>query len=262
MSATATTEQLGYRFVGSQTNKVGRPRLQSWVFPFPAFAQIEVNEQVTFPSWGAALIGILPGITNQYDIYDLNTAGTMGFSGIGLIDIKSGAESYDELITRVQGLGASDESFTSATILEGLYDLAIEGNDDPSIGSRRAGELPEFVLDRLSMLAQLPADWDSYGAPPINADTTKRAASTLSEILGTGEVEVPLPFIAPAGDGTIVMEWKTDAGKELILDVPPDDGPLTFLLVEPTESGKELELEETIGERWPLAQVIRRLLTN
>ena len=127
---------------------------------------------------------------------------------------------------------------------------------------RKTKRLPKSVLNRLNTLAQLPQNWDSYGAPPINSQTTERAALTLREILGTGEVEVPLPFIAPAGDGTIVMEWKTDAGKELILDVPPNDGPLTFLLVEPTDSGEELEIEETIGERWPLAQVIRRLLTN
>ena len=121
-------------------------------------------------------------------------------------------------------------------------------------------ELPKVISDRLNKFAQLPQNWDSYGAPPIRPQTIELAASVLREILAyEAAKDVPLPFVAPAGDGTIVMEWKTEWGKELILDVPPGDGPLTFLLVEPTEDGGELEIEDTIGEHWTLEQVIRRL---
>ena len=117
-------------------------------------------------------------------------------------------------------------------------------------------------MERLNRFATLPENWDSYGAPPISQKIIDWAVSTLREILRIGKKEIPLPFIAPAGDGRIVMEWKTELGKELILDVPPNAEPLSFLLVEPTEDGGETEIEDVIGEDWTLEQIIKRLLAR
>jgi hypothetical protein len=80
----------------------------------------------------------------------------------------------------------------------------------------------------------------------------------LKEALAIGE-ETPHPFIAPANDGTIVLEWKTPTGKELILDIPSDDEPVAFLLVEPKEPEGEVETEGVIGKPWALSELIRRL---
>jgi hypothetical protein len=73
---------------------------------------------------------------------------------------------------------------------------------------------------------------------------------------------MPLPFIAPANNGMLVLEWETPEGTELIVDVPPQDEPVSFLLIEHDESGSRVETEEVIGERWNLREVIRRLLAR
>ena len=118
--------------------------------------------------------------------------------------------------------------------------------------------LPQAVSDRLSHLANLPQDWDSYGGSPMSPKAIRRAELILKEALTIAK-EVPPPFIAPANDGTVVLEWKTSTGKELILDIPLDDEPVSFLLVEPKKPEGEIETEGVIGKPWALAEVICRL---
>lgn len=119
--------------------------------------------------------------------------------------------------------------------------------------------LPQELSDRLEYLASLPQDWDSYGAARIGGEAIERTKQVLLEVLALANGAVPLPFIGPANDGTLVLEWKTPAGKELILDIPLGAEPLPFLLVEPQGPEGEVETEGVIDKTWPLAEVIRRL---
>jgi hypothetical protein len=128
--------------------------------------------------------------------------------------------------------------------------------------SKDSVALPQELSDRLDHLARLPQNWDSYGAVSINPKAIERVRSILREIFAVGAKDIPHPFIAPANDGTLVLEWETANGKELILDVPPDDEPASFLLVEPEAHGKERETEGLVGEPWTLAEVIGRLLVR
>ena len=160
------------------------------------------------------------------------------------------------------GLEVIASSLSGTVALEFVNEQLIVWNDDPPIVSENLDRLPDSILERLNRFATLPENWDSYGAPPISQKIIDWAVSTLREILRIGKKEIPLPFIAPAGDGRIVMEWKTELGKELILDVPPNTEPLSFLLVEPTEDGGEIETEDVIGEDWTLEQIIKRLLAR
>ena len=155
-----------------------------------------------------------------------------------------------------------DSSLSGTDTLEFVIEPLMVWSNDPSIVSENLDRLPDSVLDRLNRFASLPKNWDSYGALPISPKTIDWAVSTLREIFMMGKKEIPLPFIAPAGDGRIVMEWKTELGKELILDVPPNTEPLSFLLVEPTEDGGEVETEDVIEEDWTLEQLIKRLLAR
>ena len=122
--------------------------------------------------------------------------------------------------------------------------------------------LPSALYNRLNELSRLPDNWDSYGALPISPQVIERATSTLREILAFPEKGISLPFVAPACDGTIGMEWNAESGKELILDIPPCDQPLSFLLVEPVEGNGEVEIEDVIDEKWTLEMVIQRLLAR
>lgn len=127
---------------------------------------------------------------------------------------------------------------------------------------KKSAPLPPELSDRLKHLATLPQNWDSYGAAPISPETISRVRSMLRQILAAGGDNPPLPFIAPASEGTIVLEWKTGRGKELILDVPHGDEPISFLLVEPQGPEAEKETEGVIGESWTLVEVIGRLLAR
>lgn len=126
----------------------------------------------------------------------------------------------------------------------------------------KAGALPQEILDRLAHLAILPANWDSYGGSPINPKAVEKAKTILLEALAMGGEGIPLPFIAPSPDGGLELEWTTSSGKELMLEIPPEEGPVAFLLVEPTVSGEEEETEGTLGESYTLDEVIRRLLVR
>jgi hypothetical protein len=109
-------------------------------------------------------------------------------------------------------------------------------------------------------LARLPQNWDSYGASPINPEAIQKARGILRSVFALGGTSIPLPFVAPSPDGGIELEWKTTSNKELMLDIPPVEGHMAFLLVEPTDSGDEQETEGKIGEPYTLEEVVRRLL--
>ena len=119
--------------------------------------------------------------------------------------------------------------------------------------------LPKELSDRLDHLADLPQNWDSYGASPINPKVIQRVRAILREILALGGEDIPLPFVAPAGDGGLELEWTSLSGEELMLELSPEDRPVAFLLVERTDSGEKKETEGTIGDLFTLEEITRRL---
>ena len=128
--------------------------------------------------------------------------------------------------------------------------------------SKKGVPLPAELSQRLEHLASLPQNWDSYGAAPICPTVIKRAREVLQEALAVGGNDIPLPFIAPSPDGGLELEFETESRKELMLDIPPAEGPLAFLLVEPTSQGQERETEGTINGSHSLEEVIKRLLVR
>jgi len=112
----------------------------------------------------------------------------------------------------------------------------------------------QTVTDKLNSFADLPPNWDSYGSVPISLDIRDRAKATMKDILDIGGENMPLPFIAPMGDGGVEFEWQLETGHELMLTIPPD-GSIQFLLDEPGS-----ETEGVIGEIVSLEQVIKRFL--
>ncbi len=62
----------------------------------------------------------------------------------------------------------------------------------------------ERLRSDLTELAQLEANWDSYGAPRISMDAIGAALDTLPELLSAG---APFPHIAPTPRGGIQAEW-------------------------------------------------------
>ncbi len=94
-------------------------------------------------------------------------------------------------------------------------------------------EMLRFGAKRLSELAHLQRDWDSYGSPPIHP----AALAAASRALAAAAVEnSPLPFIGPVAGGGIQFEWNA-GGRALEITLLPD-GSIEYLAV---DQGQERE---------------------
>jgi hypothetical protein len=91
-----------------------------------------------------------------------------------------------------------------------------------------------LLLDKtLREIAGLNADWDGYGAEPID---TLAMANTRAA-LETLKSQLPLPDIAPETNGTITLEWSADRGRahleigseRFALRIVPRQGVPTFV---------------------------------
>ena len=122
--------------------------------------------------------------------------------------------------------------------------------------------IPREILDRLDYLATLPPNWDNDGASAVSELTVNRVKQLLRRAYTAGGNRLSVPFISPAHNGMLVVEWKTSTGKELILDVPPNETPPGFLLVEPSPSGDEFETDAAIGDEWSIEKVIHQMLDS
>src|SRR4051794_15646504 len=73
------------------------------------------------------------------------------------------------------------------------------------------------VSSRLTTLASLDPDWDSYGARSLSPAAVRVAQSILDQTLAS---PLPLPKVFPVPDGGVQLEWS--AGPiELELEIEP-----------------------------------------
>ena len=81
-------------------------------------------------------------------------------------------------------------------------------------------ELLQPALDQLRHFANLPSDWDSYGAAPITDAAIRRAREVLGLVQAdfTGKLARVLgdslrPFaVAPTASGGVQLEWRGPSG--------------------------------------------------
>lgn len=81
----------------------------------------------------------------------------------------------------------------------------------------RTGESTADFLGALREVADLGANWDSYGAEPFDEIVVERAKRL---IVGLVRNDVPPPRIIPAASGSILLEWSTDL-LYLEIDIDP-----------------------------------------
>ena len=262
MSTTATRELIESRRVDLRPDRADRRHLRYSIFPFDPFAQMYATEQIIIPYGEIVPFVASSGAAIQPDVYEQIIIETTGSEGIGLIGITDKVQPRDDHwgseLGRIRHVIYLDESFTSAAILPGSYDLAIERDDSSPTGSRSPERLPKSVLDRLNTLAQLPQNWDSYGAPPISDSAIQEAKSVLLKACTPRGFELPLPFVSPTGEGGIGMEWKLESGKELLLEVS-SNAEVSYLLVTPLPDGGEEEIDRDIQSNEDLDELFRTL---
>jgi len=79
-------------------------------------------------------------------------------------------------------------------------------------------EPPKWFMPLLSQICQLgdlPPDWNSYGAKPVDPETAAHAVTLLLEILSERD---PRPTVVPTSRGGLLIEWH-EGGIDLEVDV-------------------------------------------
>ncbi len=119
-------------------------------------------------------------------------------------------------------------------------------------------ELPRVLSERLKRFAQLPQNWDSYGAPPISGRVIDEARNVLKRACTSSGFDLPIPFVSPTPEGGIGMEWKLESGKELLLEIS-SDGSASYLLVVPRPDGEEEDREDDIRSTEDLDELFENI---
>lgn len=71
------------------------------------------------------------------------------------------------------------------------------------------------LLDKICALGNLPPNWDSYGAKPIDREAAIAAVEIILRAMESGD---PHPAIVPTNRGGILLEWH-EGGVDLEVDI-------------------------------------------
>ena len=136
-----------------------------------------------------------------------------------------------------------------------------QNSTEATLGDWERLPLPPEVERDLERIAALHANWDGDGIAAVDPITIERSKYVLRMVFMFGGGHLTVPLLGPAHDGRMILEWGTSHGKELIVDVPASRlAPIRFLLVEPTSSGSEIEIESEISDEWSIQAIIHRLV--
>jgi hypothetical protein len=105
------------------------------------------------------------------------------------------------------------------------------------------------ILERLTQLTQLEADWDSYGALPVSPVAFVKTCQLLIDVkyaLSALVGDRLLPSdVAPIADGSLQLEWRGPHGK-LEVEIKPDMD-FSYLLIEDEGSERKFEEKEEVS---------------
>lgn len=108
------------------------------------------------------------------------------------------------------------------------------------------------VLERIDQLADLPANWDSYGAAMVDGGSMDYAAELIRNIAFVDTVGAPIVTASP--DGNVVLCWD-NGERSLDLEVLAD-GEVGYAYMNHSDSSKDEEGKTRRGHD------ILRLLTQ
>jgi hypothetical protein len=108
------------------------------------------------------------------------------------------------------------------------------------------------VAEAIERLADLPENWNSYTASPVQLPAVTRSLELLRRIMPD---DAAPPDVRPTADGGIQFEWTTP-GMDVELEVTPEGR--TLAVVEDLRTGEEWEDDVTrVPER--LREVLARV---
>jgi hypothetical protein len=112
------------------------------------------------------------------------------------------------------------------------------GVDAQSQGITTLANPPSWLKSALADVARtaaLPANWDSYGSPPLSETARQNAVQLLASI----EYEdFPAPCIVPISGGGLQIEWQYNR-RELELEIVAGSPEVLFLKVHEDDSAEE-----------------------
>lgn len=96
-------------------------------------------------------------------------------------------------------------------------------------------------LDSVDQLRELKANWDSYGANPVDPDSIQVAKQRLRQFAEVTGIGCPRVGASPAGRVALSWEWKNHS-RELDLEIVPD-GTLRYSYLDETQPSQDREGE-------------------
>ncbi|HYV39161.1 MAG TPA: hypothetical protein VE988_25970 [Gemmataceae bacterium] len=114
------------------------------------------------------------------------------------------------------------------------------------------------TLQTIERLADLPANWDTYGSPAICPAALQAAARLVAAIECD---DLPAPHVNPVAGGGIGFTWSNDS-RELLVEVLPN-GSAEYLTVESNpRTGESQEQEGQLAADFTHLQVLAAWLCN
>ena len=105
----------------------------------------------------------------------------------------------------------------------------------------------------LQDVLQLPENWNSYGARPIDPEL---AASALKLLVKVAPADVPPPIVVPTTQGGILLEWHM---REIDLEIETLEAASVHVFYEDDREGREWEGDLGIDEAEPIAEFLATL---
>jgi hypothetical protein len=91
----------------------------------------------------------------------------------------------------------------------------------------QVSKIPDWVqptVEAFERIMRLPANWDSYGAQPVQSALAGKAVEILSLVM---EEDSPPPSIVPLSDGGLQMEWHL-RGQDVEIVIATDEPPTYY----------------------------------
>jgi hypothetical protein len=136
-------------------------------------------------------------------------------------------------------------------------------SSQPADQHHAADEIVDQIM-KIGQLAKLPDNWDSYGGKAIPFEVCEKAAKYLYGAFRelSNELEsVEMPFIAPAGDGSIVFEWESDKAELVVVFRPNTQLDVEYLTVEKAGT-RENEKEGLFNSKTAFVQAVKWYAMN
>jgi len=117
--------------------------------------------------------------------------------------------------------------------------------------TQASSEVDPWISESLKTIRSLEADWDGYGADPINETTIKRMEYFLNDLLPKNAVS---GSIVPGADGSLQAEWHLD-NTELGFVVEPTGEYSSWV----RDLRQDVEIERVGLDAWSLFHSVGQL---